>query len=73
MVATFLKRLAVSKHAIQKFDGEQFNLKRRNELEVRKQYQIEISKRYATLENLRDGEDKSRAWENIKDNIKTLT
>jgi len=35
-----------------------------------KQYQIEISKTFAALENLDDGEDINRAWENIKDNIR---
>ena len=40
-------------------------------LEVRKQYQIEITNRYAALENLNDGEDVNRTWENIKENIKT--
>jgi len=65
--------LAISKQEIQKFDGEQFNLRRLNELEVRKRHQSEISERFATLENLRDGEDISRAWESIKENIKTLS
>jgi hypothetical protein len=41
-----------------------------NWLEVRKQYQIDISKRFAALENLNDREDTNRAWENIKENIK---
>jgi hypothetical protein len=31
---------------------ERFNLKKLNELEVRKQYQIQISNRFAALENL---------------------
>ena len=42
-----------------------------NELEVRKQYQIEITNRFEALGNLRDNEDINRAWENIKENIKT--
>jgi len=42
-----------------------------NKLEVRKQYQIEITNRFAALENLSDDEDIYRAWENIKENIKT--
>jgi hypothetical protein len=42
-----------------------------NELEVRKQYQIEITNRFGTSENLSDDEDINRAWENIKENIKT--
>jgi hypothetical protein len=39
-------------------------------MEVMKQYQIEISKRFAALENLRDSENITMAWENIKENIK---
>jgi len=50
---------------------ERFNLRKLNELEVRKQYQIEISNRFAALENLRVSEDVNRAWENIKENIRT--
>jgi len=41
--------LAVSKKAAQKSDMEKFNLRKQNELEVRKQYQIEISNRFAAL------------------------
>ena len=49
---------------------ERFNLKKLNELEVRKQYQIEISKRFSVFENLNGSEDINRAWESIKENIK---
>jgi len=52
-------------------EGERFNLRKLNELEFRKQYQIEITNRFAALENLSDGEDINRAWEIIKENIKT--
>jgi hypothetical protein len=51
------------------FDVERFNLRKRNELEVRKQYQIKIS--IATLENLSDSEGINKAWVNIKENIKS--
>ena len=71
MVAKVRVRLAVSKQAAQRFDGERFSLRKLNDLEVRKQYQIEITKRFATLENLSDDEDINIAWENIKENIKT--
>jgi len=71
VVAKVRERLAVSKQAAQRFDGERFNLRKLNELEVRKRYQIEITNRFAALENLRDDEDINRAWENIKGNIKT--
>jgi len=66
-----LGRLAASKQEAQKFDGERFNLRKLNGLEVRKQYPIEIRKRFAALENFSDGKDINRAWENIKKNIKT--
>jgi hypothetical protein len=42
--------LAVSKQAAQKFDVARCNLRKLNELEVRKEYQIEISNRFAALE-----------------------
>jgi len=45
MVANVRERLAVSKQAVQKFDIERFSLRK---LEVRKQYQINISNRFAT-------------------------
>jgi len=64
-------RLAVGKQAAQKFDREIFNLRKLNELEVRKQYQIEITNRFAALENQKDDGDVNRTWENIKENIKT--
>jgi hypothetical protein len=44
-------RLAVSKQAAQKFEGERFNLRKLNELEVRKQYKDKFSNRIAALEN----------------------
>ena len=70
VVAKVRERLAVSKQAAQKFDGERFNLGKLNELEVRKQYQIEITNRFAALGNLCDNEEINRAWENIKETSK---
>ena len=63
--------MAVIKQAAQKFDGERMNLRKLNELEVRKKYQIENSNRFAGLENLSEGGDINKAWENIKENFKT--
>jgi len=34
-------------------------------------YQIEITNRFAGLENLNDDEDVDRTWEHIKENIQT--
>jgi fructose-bisphosphate aldolase class 1 len=69
-VANIRERLAVRKQATQNFDGEQFNLRKLDDLEARKQYRIEITNRFAALENVSEDEDINRAWESIKDNIK---
>jgi hypothetical protein len=70
VAAKVRERLPVSKQAAQKFEAERFNLKKLSEVEVRKQYQLKISNRFAALENLNVSEDMNRAWENIKENIK---
>jgi len=54
-------RLAVSKLAAHRFGGERFNLRKVNQLKVRKQYQIEITNRFAALENLSEDENINRA------------
>jgi hypothetical protein len=66
-----MERFAISKQAARKLDRERFNLRKLSELEVRKQYQIEISNRFAALENFSDDEDINRVWQNIKENVKT--
>ena len=53
MVADVRERLAVSKQAAQRFDGERSNLRKQNELVVRKQYRTEISNRISVLENFK--------------------
>ena len=42
MVAKVRERLAVSKQAAQNFDWERFNLRKLNDLEVRKQYRLRL-------------------------------
>jgi hypothetical protein len=71
VVSEVREELTVSKQAAQKFDVERFNVRKLSELEVRKQYQVEISNRFAALENLIDGENINMTWEIIKENIKT--
>jgi hypothetical protein len=43
------ERLSVGKCEAWKFGGERFNLKKLNELEVRKKYQIKITNRFAAM------------------------
>ena len=71
MVAKLRERLAVRKQTAQKSDGERFNLRKLNELGVKEKYQIEIRNRFGALENLNGDENVNRAWENIKEHIKT--
>jgi hypothetical protein len=61
VVAKVRERLAVRKHDSQKFDGEKFNLRKLDDLEVRKQYRIQIKNRFAALGNVSDDEDINRA------------
>ena len=60
MIAKVRERVAVSKQAAEMFDGERFNLRKLNELEVKKQCQIEITNRFAALENLSDDKNINR-------------
>jgi len=71
VISKVRERLAVGEQATQRFDRQRFNLRKLNELEVKKQYQIEITNRFAALENLNDDEDIIRTWENIKETSKT--
>ena len=64
MIAKVRERLAVGKWAAQRFDRQRFNLRKLNEPEVREQYQIEITNRFAALKNSDDDEDVNRNWEN---------
>jgi len=48
---------------------QRFNLRKLNELEVRKEYQINLSNKSEALEKLRDSGDMNRASENNQ-NIK---
>jgi hypothetical protein len=52
VVAKVRERLAVSKQTVHRIHMERFNLKILNEVESKEQYCVEISNRFATLENL---------------------
>jgi hypothetical protein len=57
VVAKVRERLAVNKQELRKFDVERLKLRQLRELEVRKQYQFEISNRFGAFETLNDSED----------------
>jgi fructose-bisphosphate aldolase class 1 len=56
---------------VEMVDFEMLYIRKLDDLEARKQYRIEITNRFAALENVSDDEDINRAWKSIKDNIKT--
>jgi hypothetical protein len=70
VAAKLRERLSVSKRVVQKSDMQRFDLRKLNDSEVKEQYQIKITNRFAALENFDDNVDMNRAWENIRENIK---
>jgi hypothetical protein len=54
VVVKVRERLAVSKQTVHRVNMERFNLKKLNEAEGKQQYRVEISNRFAALENLDD-------------------
>jgi hypothetical protein len=71
VVAKFREILSLNKQAASNFEGKRFNIRKVNELEFRKQYQIDIRNRFAALENLSVDENINRNWENIENKVKT--
>jgi 50S ribosomal subunit-associated GTPase HflX len=49
---------------------ERFNHKKLNEIESKEKYCIEVSNRFAALENLDAEVDINSVWETIRENIK---
>jgi hypothetical protein len=70
-VTKLRERISVSKRARQIFDLEKFDLKKLDDIEVKKKYQVEISNRFAGLEILIESFDIYNAWESLRENIKT--
>jgi hypothetical protein len=70
-VVKLRERISVSKRARQNVDLERFDLKMLNDVEVKEKYQVEISNRFAGLENLHESFGINNTWESIRENIKT--
>jgi hypothetical protein len=71
VVAKLKEGISVSKQATQKSDLERFDLKKIDDAEVKKKYQVKISIRFAALESLDESFDVNNSWESIRENIKT--
>jgi hypothetical protein len=63
------ERLAVTKQRSHRFDTERFNLKKLNKVEGKERYRIEVSNRFAALEDLDAEMEINSAWETIRENI----
>ncbi|PNF27854.1 hypothetical protein B7P43_G09196 [Cryptotermes secundus] len=64
------RRHSMGKQTIHRVYMERFNLKKLNEVEGKEQYCVEISNRFAALENLETEVDVNKAWETIGEDIK---
>jgi endonuclease/exonuclease/phosphatase family metal-dependent hydrolase len=71
VVAKLRERISVSKRARKIFYLERFDLKNFHGVEVKENYQVEISNRFTALESLDESFDINSAWESIRENIKT--
>jgi hypothetical protein len=56
------ERLSVIKRVAQKFDMQRFDLKKLNDAEVKEQYQVKTTNRFAALKNCDDNVDMNTAW-----------
>ena len=68
--ANIMEIWTLFKQAARKFYGEIFSLRKASELEVWRQYQIEVTERFVALENFFDEEYINWYWYNIKENVK---
>jgi hypothetical protein len=59
------EELSVSKKSAE-FDMERFNLKKLKDMEVKEQFHVKISDRYAAMEISYDNANISKAWEIIR-------
>jgi hypothetical protein len=73
VVAKDSEKLTVMKQTTHKFYKERFNLKKLNEVVGKEQYFVEITDRFASLENLYAEVDINRDLETIRENIKIST
>jgi hypothetical protein len=65
-------RLAVNKQRLHRFRMERFNLKKLNEVEAKEQYHVEVSNRFASLEDFDTEVEINSIWETIRENINIL-
>jgi hypothetical protein len=69
VVAKIKKRIAVNKLGLHKFHTERFDLKKLNEVKGKEEYCVEVSNRFAALEDLDAEVEINTAWEMTRENI----
>jgi hypothetical protein len=67
VVAKVRDILAVNKQRSQRFNMERFNLKKLNDVEGKEQFSVEVSNRFAALEDLDTEVEINSAWETIRE------
>jgi hypothetical protein len=60
VAAKLRERLSVSKRVAGKLEMQRFDLRKLNDAEVKEQYQVKITNRFAALENFDDNADMSQ-------------
>jgi hypothetical protein len=70
VVVKVRERLAVNKQRSHRLYMARFNLKKLNEVEGKEQFRVEVSDRFAALEDLDTEVEINSAWEVIRENIK---
>jgi hypothetical protein len=70
VVAEVRERLAVNKQRLQRIHVRRFHLKKLNEVQGKEKYGVELSNRFAALEDLDAEMEISSALETIRENIK---
>jgi hypothetical protein len=70
VVAKVKERLSVNEQRSHRFHMQRFNLKKLNEVAGKEQFRVEVSNRFAALEDLDTEVEINSAWETIRENIK---
>jgi hypothetical protein len=70
MLAKIRERLAVNKQGSHKFHMEKFCFKKLKEVKGKEKFHLEVSNRFAALEDLNAEVEINTIWETIRENIK---
>jgi hypothetical protein len=69
VMAEIKEGIAVTKQGSHKFQMERFNLKKLNEIEAKDKYHVQVSNRFAALEDLDPEVEINTIWEMNRERI----